>query len=81
MKLIDYKNEIIAISKEENVSWDVAMDMFLANVRNAGDGVDDAPYYKGADEVDYAGLAKEIPAQGTQAYADMCTEFRQAFKK
>lgn len=79
MKLIDYKNEIIAISKAEDVSWDVAMDMFLANVRNAGQ--EGAPHYKGADEVDYAALAKDIPAQGTQEYADMCTEFRQDFKK
>ena len=78
MKLITYKEEIRAISRENNVSWDVARDMFLANVRNAGK--EGAPHYAGADEVDYKALQTEIPAMGTQEYADMCNEFDRDFK-
>lgn len=78
MKLINYKEEIRAISRANDVSWDVARDMFLANVRNAG--VDGAPYYPGADQVDYKALQAELPAPGTQAYADMCNEFNRDFK-
>jgi hypothetical protein len=78
MKLITYKEEIRAISRENNVGWDVARDMFLANIRNAG--VEGAPHYAGADQVDYKALQAEIPALGTQAYTDMCNEFNRDFK-
>ena len=78
MKLINYKKEISAIAKANDVSWDVARDMFLANVRNTG--VEGAPHYAGADEVDYVALQTEIPAQGTQEYADMCIEFNAEFR-
>lgn len=78
MKLINYKKEIIAISKANDVSWDVARDMFLANIRNAGDPA--LPHYPGADEVDYKALRAEVPAQGTQEYADMCNEFNAEFR-
>lgn len=78
MKLITYKDEIRAISRANNVSWDVARDMFLANVRNAG--TEGAPHYSGADQVDYKALQAEIPAMGTQEYADMCNEFDRDFK-
>lgn len=78
MKLITYKDEIRAISRANNVSWDVARDMFLANIRNAG--IEGAPHYAGADEVDYKALQAELPELGTQAYADMCNEFNRDFK-
>ena len=78
MKLITYKDEIRAISRANNVSWDVARDMFLANIRNAG--IEGAPHYTGADEVDYMALQTELPELGTQAYADMCNEFNRDFK-
>lgn len=78
MKLITYKDEIRAISRANNVSWDVARDMFLANVRNAG--IEGAPHYTGADEVDYMAIQTELPELGTQAYADMCNEFNRDFK-
>ena len=78
MKLITYKEEIRAISRENNVGWDVARDMFLANIRNAG--VEGDPHYAGADQVDYKALQAEIPALGTQEYADMCNEFNRDFK-
>lgn len=54
MKLAAYTNEIIAIAKKNNVSWNVAADMFIANVKNAGEK--DLPYYAGADDVDYGAL-------------------------
>ena len=78
MKLIEYKKEIIAIAKAQNLAWDVARDMFLANIRNAGHP--ELPHYSGADEVPYAALKEKIPAQGTQEYSDMCREFDRAFR-
>lgn len=77
MKLIDYKNEIIAIAKANDMPWDVGRDMFLANIRNAGD--DSLPHYAGADDVDYLALQKVCPAFGTKEYADMCNEFNKDF--
>jgi hypothetical protein len=78
LNLIDYKNEIIAIAKANDAAWDVARDMFLANVRNAGQ--DTLPYYDGADGVDWEALHAECPDIGTQEYADMCNKFKAAFR-
>lgn len=78
MKLIQYKKEIIEIAKANNVAWDVARDMFLANVRNAG--MPELPYYEGAD-VDYAALREKLPAQGTAEYAAMCNQFDKDFRE
>jgi hypothetical protein len=78
INLMDYKKEIIAIAKANDVSWDVARDMFLANIRNAG-GVE-LPGYPGAEEVDYLALQAQTPAQGTQEYADLCNAFNEAFR-
>ena len=49
MKLHTYINEILDIAKAEHMSMDVAVNMFLANVKNAGDS--SLPHYKGADHV------------------------------
>ena len=54
MKLHEYTQEIFNISAANDVSWDVGKDMFLANIRNAGQ--DGLPYYHGADGLDYAAL-------------------------
>lgn len=78
MKLITCKKEIVSIAKANDVPWDVARDMFLANVRNAGNP--GLPHYPGADEVDYAALRDKLPAQGTQEYADLCNEFNRDFR-
>lgn len=78
MKLMDYKQEIIAIGKENDVAWDVARDMFLANIRNAGDA--SLPHYAGADGVDYKALQAVCPVLGTQEYADLCNAFNAAFR-
>lgn len=50
MKLHTYLKEIFDIAKENNVSWDIGKDMFLANVQQ-GTGT-----YAGADDVDYSDL-------------------------
>lgn len=78
LNLIDYKQEIVAIAKANDAAWDVARDMFLANVRNAGQ--DTLPYYEGADGVDWEALHQECPDIGTQDYADMCTQFNADFE-
>lgn len=78
MKLITYKKEIVSIAKANDVPWDVARDMFLANIRNAGSP--ELPHYAGADEVDYLALQAGTPAQGSQEYADMCNEFNRDFR-
>ena len=78
LNLMDYREEIIAIAKANDVSWADARDMFLANVRNAGQ--DTLPYYEGADGVDWEALHQECPDIGTQEYADMCNQFNADFE-
>lgn len=78
LNLIDYKQEIVAIAKANNAAWDVARDMFLANVRNAGQ--DTLPYYEGADGVDWEALHAECPDIGTPEYAAMCADFNAEFE-
>lgn len=73
VNLMDYRKEIGAISRKNDVDLGVARDMFLANIRNVGD--DTLPYYPGADEVNYAELQATFPKLGTQEYADMCNDF------
>lgn len=70
MKLAAYTNEIIAIAKKNNVSWNVAADMFIANVKNAGE--EGLPYYAGADDVDYGALKEYIQEMelSKQAFID-----------
>ncbi|MFV0399412.1 MAG: hypothetical protein ACK5LX_02180 [Oscillospiraceae bacterium] len=57
--LKNYKQDITAISAANgNVDIGVATDMFIANIRNAGNP--DLPYYEGADNVDYAALRGDL---------------------
>ena len=78
MDLMEYKEEIIAIARANDVSWDVGRDMFLANIKNAGE--DALPYYEGAEEVDYLALKADCPEQGTEGYAAMCNDFNRDFE-
>ena len=56
-----YKQEIIAISAANgNVDIGVATDMFIANIRNAGN--EGLPYYEGAGNVDYIALKDDLAA-------------------
>ena len=78
MKLHTYTNEIIDVAKKNNVSWDIGADMFLANIRNAGDK--DLPHYEGAKGVDYMELKacitelEESKPDFVKAYAKHATE-------
>ena len=78
LNLMDYREEIIAIAKANDVSWADARDMFLANIKNAGE--DALPYYEGAEEVDYLALKADCPEQGTEEYAEMCNAFNRDFE-
>ena len=60
MKLADFTNEIIAISKANgNADMGVATEMFLNNIKDAG-ATDDQYHYAGADQVDYAALKPHL---------------------
>ena len=78
MNLMDYREEIIAVARANDVSWADARDMFLANIKNAG--ADALPYYEGAEEVDYLALKADCPEQGTAEYAEMCNAFNRDFE-
>ena len=79
LNLMDYREEIIAIAKANDVSWADARDMFLANIKNAGE--DALPYYEGAEEVDYLALKEELPEMGTPEYAGLCEDFNRDFRE
>ena len=74
MKLHTYINEILDIAKAEHMSMDVAVNMFLANVKNAGDS--SLPHYKGADHVDYAALKPHV-----KELEESWPAFRETFEK
>ena len=57
--LYEYINEIMDIAAVNHMEPQNAKDMFLANVRNAGDPT--LPRYRGAGNVDYAALAEDLP--------------------
>lgn len=57
--LYEYINEIMDIASVNHAEPQNAKDMFLANVRNAGDPT--LPHYRGAWNVDYAALAEDLP--------------------
>ena len=78
MNLMDYREEIIAVARANDVSWADARDMFLANIKNAGE--DALPYYEGAEDVDYLALKADCPEQGTEEYAEMCNAFNRDFE-
>ena len=57
--LYEYINEIMDIASVNHAEPQNAKDMFLANIRNAGDPT--LPHYRGAGNVDYAALAEDLP--------------------
>ena len=66
--------KILDIAKAEHMSMDVAVNMFLANVKNAGDS--SLPHYKGADHVDYAALKPHV-----KELEESWPAFRETFEK
>ena len=73
MKLHQYTNEIIDIAKKANVTWDIGADMFLVNIKNAGQ--EGLPYYAGAKDVDFASL-KEYLNELELSKPAFCEAFR-----
>ena len=67
--------EILSIAHENHVGYDIACQMFVNNIDDAGDP-NDQYTYPGADEVDYAVLKAEMPAKKTQERADMTSVSR-----
>ena len=59
MKLRDYMPEIFAIAVANNVDFDVAMDMFLNNIQDAGKK-DDQYFYEGAKYFNYLELQPRL---------------------
>lgn len=59
MKLKDYEKEIFAIRDHNKVGYDIATEMFLNNIADAGrEG--DLHVYHGADHVDYKALQPHL---------------------
>lgn len=81
-KLNGYVNEIIAIAGTNDVSWDVGVNMFLANVKNYGK--EGACYYEGAD-LDWGAVVAELGPITLAAEVDMintyCADYRKNMKK
>lgn len=73
-----YVNEILSIADENNTTWDVGSNMFLTNIKNVGK--DEAPYYAGADDIDFAKLADELGEIDFKTEADMLQTFRTDYK-
>lgn len=69
----NYVNEIFDIAHKNKVDWDVGADMFLANIRNAGQA--GLPHYAGAN-LDYAALKASANAiqDSKQAFVDAVNE-------
>lgn len=73
MKLHKYTNEIISIAKAQNVSWDIAADMFIQNIKNAGNK--ELPYYAGAGNIDFGAL-KEYVSELEVSKPAFCEAYR-----
>ena len=73
MKLIPYLHEIFDIANANDMPWDVGIDMFLANIRNAGD--EDLPYYEGAEHINYIVLKPVLEAMTDAEVSDAYNEF------
>ena len=78
MKLVDYAWEIFEIAKEQDMDVGVARDMFVANMQNVG--VEGAPYYAGAEDIDYEALGAEWEAMDSEAQHKAKEEFRELTK-
>lgn len=78
-----YVNEIIAIAGTNDVSWDVGVNMFLANVKNYG--VEGASHYEGADYLDWGVVGEKLGNITPAVEADMintyCADYRKNMKK
>ena len=71
--------EILSIAHENHVGYDIACQMFINNIDDAGNP-NDQYTYPGADEVDYAALQKDMPAKKTQERADMINAWEEDYE-
>lgn len=83
MRLLDFVNDIFDIAAANDVSWDVGLDMFLANIQNVVT-YPEAPRYAGAETLDYEALStiygelyteeqlKEFNDQVRKFYPEIC---------
>lgn len=72
-KLHKYVNEIIDLGTAANMGWKEGVNMFLANVKNAGQ--EGAPHYGGADHLDWAAIGAELAPFTDADEADMINTF------
>lgn len=72
MELKNYVNEIVNIAKANDMSWDIGMDMFVANIQNHGI---EAPYYAGAGNFDYGAIHDEWMALSVEEKTNAKNEF------
>lgn len=79
LDLTTHCKSIIAIAKAANVMWTVAVDMFVANILNAPNEA--APYYPGADDVDYKSLNKVWCGMTLQERANAMNEFASWYRR
>ena len=73
MKLTDYREAILRLAEANEVTEDVARDMFVANMEAAADG--QAPRYAGAEDCDYAALGRDWAAMDDGAKAAACLAY------
>ena len=72
-KLHKYVNEIIDLGSAANMGWKEGVNMFLSNVKNAGQ--EGAPHYGGAEHLDWKAVAREIGPFDDGDEADMINTF------
>ena len=73
-----YVNDIIAIAGANNKSWDVGSNMFITNAKNVG--IEGAPYYPGADHLDWAAVAAALAPITPATEADMLNTFAKDYR-
>lgn len=73
--LNQYKKEIIAIARANNVTEDVARDMFIANMEK-GKLIEGLPWYNGAEDFDYNEAHVEWLALTVEERARITREYK-----
>jgi len=73
MKLTDYREAILRIAEANEVTEDVARDMFVANMEAVAKA--EEPRYAGAEDCDYAALGRDLAAMDDEAKAAACLAY------
>ena len=56
--LLQYQDTVIAMSEANNVTEDIGLEMFIANL-DKGEPVEGQPWYAGAEDFDFGELSPE----------------------